>query len=75
MKALIWRYVVNAHEEHEMQPVTEDDIHEVKFDISSWRCELLEILKKNGMDTGDAEASDRSMFFTQYLFIQKQRGG
>ncbi|XP_008203556.1 transient-receptor-potential-like protein isoform X1 [Nasonia vitripennis] len=61
MKALIWRYVVNAHSEHEMEPVTEDDIHELKSDFSSWRCELLEILKRNGMDTGGADTSNSTV--------------
>ncbi|KAK0077924.1 hypothetical protein PV326_009713 [Microctonus aethiopoides] len=58
MRALIWRYVVNAHTEHEMEPVTEDDIHEVKSDISSWRCELLEVLARNGMDISGTNTKD-----------------
>lgn len=63
MKALVWRYVVTAHSEHEMEPVTEDDIHELKSDFSSWRCELLEILKRNGMDTGGADLTNSSKLF------------
>ncbi|XP_058788696.1 transient-receptor-potential-like protein isoform X2 [Phymastichus coffea] len=61
MKALIWRYVVNAHSEHEMEPVTEDHIHELKSDVSSWRCELLDILKRNGMDTNGADTTERTV--------------
>ncbi|XP_057320234.1 transient-receptor-potential-like protein isoform X1 [Microplitis mediator] len=61
MQALIWRYVVNAHNEHEMSPVTEDDIHEVKSDISSWRCELLEVLRRNGMDITGANAKEQTV--------------
>ncbi|XP_014207630.1 transient-receptor-potential-like protein [Copidosoma floridanum] len=61
MNALKWRYVVSAHAEQDNEPVTEDDIHEVKSDVSAWRCELLEILKKNGMDTGSADTSASSM--------------
>ncbi|XP_063978910.1 transient-receptor-potential-like protein [Diachasmimorpha longicaudata] len=61
MRALIWRYVVNAHTEHEMSPVTEDDVHEVKSDISSWRCELLDILRRNGMDIGSANVKDNAV--------------
>lgn len=59
IKALIWRYVVNAHSEHELEPVTEDHINELKSDFSSWRCELLDILKRNGMDTNGADTSER----------------
>lgn len=50
MRALVWRYVVADHCHQVMEPVTEDDIHDLKTDISSWRCELLDILGRNGMD-------------------------
>lgn len=59
MRALVWRYVVNAHSAREMDPVTEDDVHELKSDLSSWRCELLGILKRNGMDIAGANTEDR----------------
>ena len=57
-----------------MEPVTEDDIHELKSDVSSWRCELLEILQRNGMDIGDAETKESSeyilfFYFSHYTFI------
>ncbi|CAL7938803.1 unnamed protein product [Xylocopa violacea] len=61
MRALIWRYVVNSHSEHEMDPVTEDDVHELKSDLSSWRFELLDILKKNGMDIAGADTKERTI--------------
>ncbi|XP_011145806.1 transient-receptor-potential-like protein [Harpegnathos saltator] len=61
MRALIWRYVVNAHSEHELEPVNEDDIHEVKSDLSSWRCELLDILHRNGMDIGDVDMKEKTI--------------
>ncbi|KAL6265608.1 hypothetical protein P5V15_002402 [Pogonomyrmex californicus] len=61
MRALIWRYVVNAHSEHEMEPVTEDDVHELKTDLSSWRCELLDILHRNGMDIGDVDKKEKTV--------------
>ncbi|XP_032677800.1 transient-receptor-potential-like protein [Odontomachus brunneus] len=61
MRALIWRYVVNAHSEHEMEPVTEDDVHELKSDLSSWRCELLDILHRNGMDIGDIDMKEKTI--------------
>ncbi|XP_011872561.1 PREDICTED: transient-receptor-potential-like protein [Vollenhovia emeryi] len=61
MRALIWRYVVNAHSEHEMEPVTEDDVHELKSDLSSWRCELLDILHRNGMDIGGVNKKEKTV--------------
>ncbi|XP_012227231.2 transient-receptor-potential-like protein isoform X1 [Linepithema humile] len=61
MKALIWRYIVKAHSEHEMEPVTEDDVHELKTDLSSWRCELLDILHRNGMNIGEANKKEKTI--------------
>lgn len=61
MRALIWRYVVNAHSEHDMEPVTEDDVHELKSDLSSWRCELLDILGRNGMDISGVDTKEKTV--------------
>jgi len=49
MRNLIKRYVMNRSREKVDEGVTEDDINEIKQDISSFRYELLEILKNNGM--------------------------
>lgn len=43
------------HRKFEDSEVTEDDIHEVKGEITSMRYELLEVLEKNGMDVSSAE--------------------
>ncbi|XP_015605560.1 transient-receptor-potential-like protein isoform X2 [Cephus cinctus] len=61
MRALVWRYVVNAHSQHEMEAVTEDDIHELKSSLSSWRCELLDILEKNGMDIAGIDTKEKTI--------------
>ena len=37
--------------EGQSEGVTEDDLNEIKQDISSFRYELLEILRNNGMKT------------------------
>lgn len=34
--------------------VTEDDVNEIKQDISSFRFELIDILRTNGMNCGQA---------------------
>lgn len=75
MKALIWRYIVNTHSEHEMNPVTEDDVHELKSDLSSWRCELLEILRRNGMDIASADTKERSEFRSRKMgrIVEKKK--
>lgn len=71
MRALVWRYVSAMHRKCEEDPVTEDDINEVKGDISAFRYELLEILGKNGMDVSSADKKEKSIMvffiFLEYL--------
>lgn len=40
--------------------VTEDDINEVKSDISSMRYEMLEVFERNGMDISSADKKEKS---------------
>jgi len=42
------------HRQNENAEVTEDDISEVKGDISSLRFELIDIFRKNNMDVSAA---------------------
>ncbi|CAG0890670.1 unnamed protein product [Cyprideis torosa] len=49
MRALVWRYITVQQRALDERGVTEDDISEVKTSISSFRCELVDILKENGM--------------------------
>lgn len=60
MRALVWRYVSAKHREAEENPVTEDDINEVKGEISAAKCELLEVLCSNGMDISKANTKEKS---------------
>lgn len=48
------RYVTVEQRKAESQGVTEDDVNEIKQDISAFRCELVEILKNSGMNTSTA---------------------
>jgi hypothetical protein len=50
MRALVWRYIIQQQRQAEEREVTEDDISEVKNDISSLRCELMEVFGTNGFD-------------------------
>ncbi|KAJ3658094.1 hypothetical protein Zmor_009854 [Zophobas morio] len=61
MRALVWRYVSAMHRKCEENVVTEDDINEVKSDISSFRYEILEVLQKNGMDISCAERKEKAV--------------
>ena len=52
MRDLIKRYIMSKIRGPQRgEGVTEDDINELKQDISSFRYELLEILRNNGMKT------------------------
>lgn len=50
MRNLVRRYVTVQQRRAESQGVTEDDVNEIKQDISAFRCELVEILKNNNMN-------------------------
>lgn len=63
MRALVWRYVSTMHRKCEESVVTEDDVNEVKSDISSFRYELIEILEKNGMDVSSAAKKEKGKSF------------
>lgn len=54
MRNLVRRYVTVQQRKAESQGVTEDDVNEIKQDISAFRCELVEILKNSGMNTATA---------------------
>lgn len=54
MKNLVRRYVTKMQRKNDERSVTEDDINEVKQDISSFKYELLNILRANNMNTGSA---------------------
>ena len=54
MRNLVRRYVTVEQRKAEGEGVTEDDVNEIKQDISAFRCELIEILKNSGMNTSTA---------------------
>ncbi|CAG0891972.1 unnamed protein product [Cyprideis torosa] len=54
MRNLVRRYVTQQQYRADNQGVTEDDVNEIKQDISSFRCELIEVLKNSGMNTASA---------------------
>lgn len=62
MRALIWRYVSMKHRELENVGVTEDDIHEIKSEISTMKYDFLEVLRKNGMEVPSDHRKKTSKF-------------
>lgn len=65
MRNLVRRYVTVEQRKAESQGVTEDDVNEIKQDISAFRCELVEILKGSGMNTSTASGQGAGMFFSR----------
>lgn len=61
MRNLVRRYVTVEQRKAENQGVTEDDVNEIKQDISAFRCELVEILKDSGMNTSTASTTGQGI--------------
>ncbi|XP_017839317.2 transient-receptor-potential-like protein isoform X2 [Drosophila busckii] len=59
MRSLVWRYVAAMQRKFEHNPVTEDDINEVKNEISTMRYEMLEIFENSGMDVSSANKKEK----------------
>lgn len=59
MRSLVWRYISAQHRKFEDNPVTEDDINEVKCEISTMRYEMLEIFENSGMDVSSAAKKEK----------------
>ncbi|KAH8270758.1 hypothetical protein KR018_000206 [Drosophila ironensis] len=59
MRSLVWRYVAAMHRKFEDNPVSEDDINEVKSEINTMRYEMLEIFENSGMDVSSANKKDK----------------
>lgn len=62
MRSLVWRYVSAQHRKFEDNPVTEDDINEVKSEISTMRYEMLEIFENSGMDVSSAAKKEKRKY-------------
>ena len=65
MRSLVWRYVSKMHRQADDDPVTEDDVNEIKGEISAMKCELLHVFERNGMDVSSADKKEKS----EYCFI------
>ena len=71
MRNLVRRYVTVEQRKAEGEGVTEDDVNEIKQDISAFRCELIEILKNSGMNTSTATGTGTGTVHTLDLQFLK----
>lgn len=60
MKLLVRRYVCDEQRKRDDFGVTEDDVMEIRQDISSLKYELIDIFKTNGMKTPNVNKDDSS---------------
>lgn len=83
MRLLIRRYVTAEQRKRDEFGITEDDVMEIRQDISTLRYELIDILRQNGMRTPTIDKQDAAReFFTifnckmdlrKFLLILKRR--
>jgi transient receptor potential cation channel subfamily C member 4 len=64
MKLLVRRYVTAEQRKRDEFGVTEDDVMEIRQDISTLRFELVDILRNNGMKTPNLDPSESSCKYT-----------
>lgn len=58
MKLLVRRYVTAEQRKRDDFGITEDDVMEIRQDISTLRYELIDILHRNGMNTPHISLQD-----------------
>lgn len=71
MRLLVRRYVTAEQRKRDDYGVTEDDVMEIRQDISSLRYELIDILRKNGMKTPEIKYQDVQCNFLDFSLIKK----
>lgn len=68
VRLLIRRYVTAEQRKRDEFGITEDDVREIRQDISTFRYELIDILKKNGMRTPTLDKEETTSQHT-YIYI------
>lgn len=58
MKLLVRRYITAEQRKRDEYGITEDDVMEIRQDISTLRYELIDILHQNGMITPQLTPQD-----------------
>jgi transient receptor potential cation channel subfamily C len=69
MHLLIRRYVTRETRKRDESGITEDDVMEIRQDISTLRYELIDILKNNGMNTPKLDQYD--IQGRKHIFLSK----
>ena len=61
MKLLVRRYVCDEQRKRDDFGITEDDVQEIRQDISTLRYELIDIFRTNGMNTPQVKKEDQTI--------------
>ena len=67
IRNLVRRYVTQEQRKAENEGVTEDDVNEIKNDISAFRFEMIEIMRASGMNTQSASGPAGGVGQQQFL--------
>lgn len=67
MRLLIRRYVTAEQRKRDDFGITEDDVIEIRQDISTLRYELIDILRLNGMQTPKTDKQEGNFIFFNLL--------
>lgn len=69
---IVKRYIIADQQKRDIYGVTEDDVMEIRQDISSLRYELISILKKNGMRTPQLSEEDAELSRKKDKIIERR---
>jgi hypothetical protein len=58
MKCMVKRYVTAQQRKNDDTSVTEDDVNEIKTEVSSFKYQLFDVLSKNGWKTEGVHTED-----------------
>ncbi|XP_014240467.1 transient-receptor-potential-like protein isoform X1 [Cimex lectularius] len=73
MRSLVWRYVSAMQRQADDNPVTEDDVNEIKGEITTMRYELLEVLQRNGLDVSSADIKNKTAVTGKKMKVWERR--
>lgn len=66
MRLLVRRYVTAEQRKRDDFGITEDDVMEIRQDISTLRYELIDILRQNGMRTPNVDKQDAARSYIEF---------
>lgn len=70
MRLLVRRFITAEQRKRDDFGITEDDVMEIRQDISTLRFELIDILSSNGMKTPNVNPNDIQCKFTFFFFLE-----